>query len=193
MAKKVLFLCSSPNKAGNTNTLVSWLKEGVEKEGGTAEIIDAAHLKYKVNGCIACMGCQRSDKYVCVIEDEAQAVLKRIPEFDTIVFATPLYFFGPSAQMKILTDRMYSLYKFSPDHTVRTPLKGKLFVLAATAGGESFSCLDDTMKLWAHFAGHPYKSYFVPFAGEPGHLKKNEDARRHAIDFGCSLSKKEEE
>ena len=42
-------------------------------------------------------------------------MLARIPEADAVVFATPTYFFGPTAQLKLLLDRMYSLWKFQAD------------------------------------------------------------------------------
>jgi len=61
-----MIICRSPRKNGNTMTLVNWVKTRAE-----VEIIDAAHLNYKTNGCVSCYKRQESDEFKCVIKDEA--------------------------------------------------------------------------------------------------------------------------
>ena len=51
MSKKIMIICGSPRKKGNTMTLVNWVKSGAEEAGAKVELVDAAHLKYKTNGC----------------------------------------------------------------------------------------------------------------------------------------------
>lgn len=188
MNKTVMMLCASPVKNGNTRTALEWIAQGVKESGGSSEVIDLTRLHYKASGCIACMGCQKSEKYECVIEDEAKPLLSRIPEADVLVLATPLYFFGPTAQLKVFTDRMYSLFKFdSKTHEVRHNLKNTLIALVSTAGGDAFGTLEETMKTMTGFAGLQYRSLLIPYAGLSGALKDNEDARQTAIAFGRAL------
>ena len=115
MADKIMILASSPRKHGNTNTVTQWVIEGAQTAGATVECVDVANLKHKFNGCIACFGCQQSEKYECVVEDETADLLKRLLDYETLVFATPVFFFGPNAQLKLVLDRMLSHVKFDPE------------------------------------------------------------------------------
>ena len=44
----------------------------------------------------------------CIQKDEGNQVLAKILESDLIVFATPIYYFGMSAQLKMMIDRFYA-------------------------------------------------------------------------------------
>ena len=188
-----MVLCGSPRKKGNTNTIVEWMAEGARKQGAEVEIIDVANLKYKANGCTACMGCKKSEKYECVIDDEAKPILARIPEADVITFATPIYFFGPTAQLKLFLDRMYSLFKMDEKTgEFIHPLKGKTFALIATSGGPRESCiqpLETSFTEIARLTGVELKCHAEPFAPwDTNEFKKNPDVKKRAIEFGKKLA-----
>jgi multimeric flavodoxin WrbA len=192
MSKKVMVLCSSPRKKGNTNTVARWVMEGVAEAGGEADSVNVAKLKYKVNGCISCYGCQKSDKYECVVEDEAQPILKRISDYEVLVFATPIYFFGPNAQMKLFMDRMFCLAKFDAETgEPRFKNQGQKVGLIATAGGDLSSGLELTEQLFkamAVFTNVEYSSLLVPSAPhDPKELLENAKLKKEAYEFGRSL------
>ena len=190
MNKKIMILCASPNKSGNTIQAARWVAQGARAKGAKVELIDIAHLKYKVNGCIACMRCQKSKEFKCVIKDEASPVIARIPENDILIFATPLYFFGPTAQLKLFIDRMYSLFKFNyQTGNISHMLKHMEFALISTAGGDRFSALADTFDIFGGFLAAKFKKLLIPFAGGPGDLKKNKQAYKKSLAFGRSLVK----
>ncbi|MBI5205558.1 MAG: flavodoxin family protein [Nitrospirae bacterium] len=193
MAKKMMVLCGSPRKNGNTNTVAGWVVEGAKEAGADVEVIDVARLKSKNNGCVACMGCQKSDKYECVVDDDIKPVISRIPSMDVLVFATPTYFFGPSAQTKLLMDRMYSLIKIDPvkgcyEHNL-SHLK---FALVCTGGGDinpGISLVEQTFKTVAGFIGSECSSLLVPNASMySDEIKQNAGLREKAIAFGRSLA-----
>lgn len=191
MAKKVMILTGSPRKNGNTNTVAGWFIEGAKDAGAEVELIDVTRLKSKNNGCIACLGCQKSEKYECVVEDEIKPVLARIPDYDVLVFATPVYFFGPSAQLKLLMDRMYSLIKFNAggyDHNLGHLKWG----LIATGGGDidpGLSLVEQVFKTSAGFLGSGLESLLVPFSSMyDDNIKQNSELRERAIAFGRKLS-----
>jgi len=189
MAKKIMILTGSPRKNGNTNTVATWFAEGAKAAGAEVEIISVPQLKSKFGGCIACMGCQKSDKFECQVEDDVKPVLARMPKADALVFATPTYFFGPSAQIKSIMDRMYSLIKFdsAKGGYVQSIGHVKLGVIA-TAGGDvqpGLKLIDDTFRTVAGFSGVPYDSLLVAFAPrELGEMKKQNDVREKALAFG---------
>lgn len=194
MAKKIVVLCGSPRKKGNTNTIVKWFAEGAREAGAKVKIIDVAHLKYKANGCIACMGCKKWDKYQCVIEDEATPILASLPRYDVIVFATPVYFFGPTAQLKLILDRMYSLFKYDEKTGEFVhQLGGKTFALIATAGGPRESCLNPLEKTFSEIArltGLELKCLVEPFSPfDTKEFKEKKDVKKKAAAFGKKLAR----
>jgi multimeric flavodoxin WrbA len=186
MVKKILILSASPKKDGNTTTLVDWFCEGVQIKDVNIEIVPAAFLKYKSNGCTSCRVCQKLKEYECVIDDEAKPALKKMAVADIIVMATPLYFFGASAQLKIIFDRMFSLYKWDNNTgTMQTVLKGKTLVLIASAfEGVGLDALEKPFALTAEYTGMKFKSLLVPNAGVSGTIKNNNDIRSKAVAFG---------
>lgn len=193
MAKKVMVLTGSPRKSGNTNTVAQWFVEGAKEAGAKIDVVDVAQLKSKFNGCISCMGCQKSEKFECAVEDEIKPVLARIPDMDVVVFATPVYFFGPSAQIKQLVDRMYSLIKLDPAKGSYNNNLGKVrFALIATAGGDinpGLSLVEQTFQAIAGFVGIGMDSLLVPFASPyTDGLKQDAALREKATAFGRELS-----
>ena len=193
MARKITFLCGSPRKEGNTNRVVGWVAEAARAAGAEVEIIDLPKLNYKTNGCTACMGCKQGEEFRCVIEDEASPILARLPESDAVVFATPVYWLGPSAQLKVFTDRMFSLAKFDESGGFRTPFKpGTVFAVIATAGGgldDGLRLVEQTFRQAAEALGLGFESLLVPHAPmDPGELESRSDVREKAASFGRKLA-----
>lgn len=193
MAKKVMIICGSPRENGNTMTLAGWAAEGARGAGADVEIVNAAKLRYAVNGCTACMGCQRSEEYRCVIDDEASAVLARIPGKDVLVFATPVYFMGFSAQTKLLMDRIFSLVKIKGEDFTLAPGYDEIdYALIASGGGgieDGLNLVEETMKAIAAFGKKSPKSLLVPRAPfEEGAIASNEELRERATAFGAELA-----
>jgi len=195
MGKKIIVLCGSPRKKGNTNTVVKWFAEGARKAGAKVKIVDVANLKYKSNGCIACMGCKKWDKYQCVIKDEATPILASLPRYDVIVFATPVFFFGPTAQLKLFLDRTYSLFKFDKKTGEFVhQLGGKTFALIATSGGPRESCLkplEDTFSQIAQLTGLKLECLVEPFSSfdTKEFLRDKKDLKKKAAAFGKKLAR----
>lgn len=189
MSKKILVISGSPVKNGNTATLINWVAAGARAKGAQVEIIRAAFLKYKTNGCLSCRRCQKTAVYECVINDDAKQVLVKMNEAEVIVMATPLYFYGPSAQLKLVMDRMFSLFKWdNKNDTMTTRLTGKTFVLVASAYENiGLKDLERPFAITADYAGMKFKSLLVPNAGESGEVNKIPGIRAKAIAFGQKL------
>jgi len=188
MNAKIIVICGSPRPRGNTNTVVKWFVEEAKSLKAEVEVVDAAKLQYKANGCTACMSCQKSKKFECVIEDEASKVIARIPQFDAMGLATPVYWLGPSAQLKLLLDRTFALVKFDPKtgEMLSPPdSRRKVMGLIATAGGgpeEGLELLDATFRAAAKMEDIRYESLLVPFAPvNPREMAKKENVRKQAI------------
>jgi multimeric flavodoxin WrbA len=193
VSKKILIIAGSPRKSGNTATVVGWFAEGAETEGATVKIVDAARLKYKTAGCCSCYGCQVSQQFRCVILDEATEVVASFTDYDTVVFATPVYFFSLSAQIKMLMDRMFSLFKFCDGKTIHN-LQKVNFALIATCGGtlddSGVELVDQTIKKIVHFIGKTHKSLLIPsLSTDAEETMKQEDLKAKVADFGKTMAK----
>ena len=98
---KIVLLEGSPNQHGSSNLLADCFRQGAEEAGHTVEIIDAAHAD--IHPCTGCIHCGYEGP--CVQKDEMESIRPRILGADMMVFVTPLYYYGMSAQLKILIDR----------------------------------------------------------------------------------------
>ncbi|MEI8176735.1 MAG: NAD(P)H-dependent oxidoreductase, partial [Candidatus Omnitrophota bacterium] len=159
-------------------------------KGAEVEIVRAASLKYKTTGCVSCRHCQESELYECAIDDEAKPVLARMAGVDVIVMATPLYFFAASAQLKLIMDRMFSLYKWdNVAGTMRTPLKGKIMILLASAyENVGLDVLEKPFALTAEYTGMSFESLLVGDAGVSGDIKKKVGIRERTIVLGEKIA-----
>lgn len=186
MKKKVLIISGSPKKDGNTGSLIDWFSSGASAAGADIEIIRAANLKLKANGCISCRMCQKRKEYGCVVADEAADVILKMAAADVVVMATPLYFFAMSAQLKAVMDRMFSLYKWNNDaNTMETVMKGKTLVLLASAYEDiGLKELEYPFKQTADYTGMKYESLLVQNAGVSGDIGKVSGARDNAERLG---------
>ena len=190
MSKKILVLSGSPKRDGNTAILIEGFTEGARSKEAEVTVIHAASLKYKFPGCTSCRSCQGSREYCCVIEDDARTVLGKMAQADVIVMATPLYFFAASAQLKIIMDRMFSLYKWNNTAgTFTSPLKGKTLVLIASAYEDvGLDVLEKPFVLTAEYTGMKYNSLLVPNAGVSGNLKTKTGIREKAVALGKKVA-----
>jgi len=112
-------------------------------------------------------------------------------QVDIIVMATPLYFFGDSAQLKLIFDRMFSLYKWDNDAgTMQTPLKGKTLILLASAFENiGLDALEKPFALTAEYTGMKFESVLVANAGVSGEIaKKRPDIREKVELLGMKIA-----
>ncbi|MDD5079430.1 MAG: flavodoxin family protein [Candidatus Omnitrophica bacterium] len=190
MIKKMLVINASPVKNGNTSMLVNWFCEGAREKGAQVEVVNAAFLKYKSTGCVSCRRCQKIKEYRCVIDDEVGPVLAKMAEVDAIIMATPLYFYGPSAQLKLIMDRMFSLYKWdNKADTMETPLKGKTLALIASAFEDvGLDSLEKPFAITADYSSMKFESLLVADAGESGEVKKIPGIREKTMAFGKKVA-----
>jgi len=188
--KTILIINGSHKKNGNTSILVNAFAKGARSGGARIEIVHAAFLRNKANGCTSCRKCQEQKAYGCVIDDGASAVIQKMTKAGVIVFATPLYFYGASAQLKSVIDRMFSLYHWDNEtNAMETVLKGKILALIGSAYEDiGLDALEMPFRLTADYTGVKFRSLLVPNAGESGDLKHRADILRKAEAFGKSLS-----
>lgn len=127
----ILTILGSPRKKGNTAAVLDCF-EALAAPRHSVERVNLTD--YTVNGCLGCSRCQKHfDEPGCAQKDDALAIFARIMAADLTLYATPLYAWGFTAQMKALIDRHFCLIKWDAD-PVFSLLKGKHAALLVTCG-----------------------------------------------------------
>lgn len=134
MSKKVLVISASPRKGGNSETLAKEFAKGAQEAGHTVEMV-SLHDK-TIGFCTGCFACQKTGR--CVIKDDADIIAQKMLKAEVIAFATPVYFYDMSGQMKTMLDRSNPC--FPSDYAFRD-----IYLLAAAADEEE-SAMDGTVK-----------------------------------------------
>ncbi|MGI6008491.1 MAG: flavodoxin family protein [Ruminococcus sp.] len=101
MKMKIVVLEGSPNRNGSTHILADSFRKGAEEAGHTVEMINVPHAN--IHPCTGCIHCGYEGP--CVQKDDVEHIRRKILEADMMVFATPLYYYGMSAQLKTMIDR----------------------------------------------------------------------------------------
>ena len=101
---KITVITSSTHKNDSSNLLASSFVKGAEEKGHTVTVFDAGHNM--LNPCIGCGRCSMNGD--CIQKDDGERLRDLILSSDMMVLATPLYYYGFSAQMKVVIDRWYS-------------------------------------------------------------------------------------
>lgn len=102
---KIIILTGSVRKGGNTELLAKAFAKGASEKNET-EIISVAD--YKVNPCIGCNSCFNREGHKCFQKDDMQIIYDRLMSADTLVIASPVYFYGVTAQLKAVIDRLHT-------------------------------------------------------------------------------------
>lgn len=105
----------SPRKNGNTAILLEQLMQGAANAGAQTSIFYPNELN--LAGCQGCRACKTAGH--CVVQDDMQKVYQAINKADTLIFASPVYMWQMTAQLKLVMDRLYAYLK--PDHTNALP------------------------------------------------------------------------
>ena len=125
--KRVLIVSTSPRLNSNSEALAKAFAKGAQEAGHEAELIS---LRGKtISFCRGCFVCQ--EKLRCVIRDDADAICRKALHADVLVFATPIYYYEMSGQLKTLLDRLNPL--FPSDYAFRD-----VYLLTAAAEDEEF-------------------------------------------------------
>ena len=99
---KVLLINGSPRPQGCTYTALREVADVLEHEGVETEFL---HVTSQTAGCSACGQCARTGK--CIVDDQVNAVLARLEEWDGLVVGSPVYYAGAAGQLTAFLDRLF--------------------------------------------------------------------------------------
>ena len=187
----VLGLMGSPRAQGNTDLLLDAFLEGAERQGAATLKIDvpSKHIA-------PCQGCQFcAEQGLCrIIDDDMGEINYLLRKADVVVIATPIFFYGPPAQLKAVIDRAQALWArryimklLDPKASFR---KGFLLAVGATKGKELFTGTNHIAKYFYDAVGAHYEGFLGYRQIEsPGAISRHPTALADARNKGEELTK----
>ncbi len=104
--KRVIVISTSLRHGSNSDILADKFVEGALSAGNNVEKISLAGKE--IQFCRGCFACQKLGR--CVIKDDVNDIMAKVLEADVVCWATPIYYYEMSGQMKTLIDRLNALY-----------------------------------------------------------------------------------
>ncbi len=180
MSKKVVILSTSIRPNSNSDILAKEFARGAKENGNEVETVSLVGKELQF--CRGCLVCQKTGK--CIIKDDANEIAEKVKNADVVVFATPVYYYAMSGQMKTLIDRMNCL--FSSNYHFRD------VYLIASAADTDKSALDGTIKEvegWiACFSKVEFKDTIYGVGlGDPGEAKNYSKILKQAYEMGKTV------
>lgn len=183
---KIIGFMGSPRKNGNTDILLQEVMKAAEELGAKTKIIHVNDLNMK--GCQSCFACKKHGS--CVQKDDMKPLYDDIAAADAVVFASPVYMWGMTAQTKLVIDRLFAY--LSQDLTSNMP-KGKKAGFIFTQGqpdAATFSPYFKSVEGLMGFLGfsHVEKTFVAPGLHELGEVAGNKELMEAARALGRNLA-----
>jgi len=184
---KVLGIYGSPRKGGNTDQLLDKVLEGAQSAGAEVKKVYVRDLN--LCGCIECGGCDKTGE--CVVKDDMQQVYPLLDWAEVIFLASPIFFYGVTAQAKALIDRSQAnwsrrlLEKTPEERQLRNRGRGYLITVGATRGKNLFEGAILTAKYFFDALDMSYEGgIFFRSLEKRNAVKENPETLQEAFPLG---------
>lgn len=174
---KILGLCFSPRKQGNTEIVLHEALQGAKLEGSEVEFYSVAGKNIKP--CEGCRSCSKTGE--CRIQDDMQEVYPKLLAADGIIFGSPIYFYGMTAQAKAVIDRTIAFNL--PEQSLANKVGGVI----VTAG--SLGLVDGLKDLYFYMVTRQIipANFIAVYPGGPGELIKMGKSMAAARELGQQM------
>jgi len=174
----ILILSGSPRKGGNTELLAEAFAKGASARHHV-EIVSVRD--YKVNSCLGCNACFMTNG-ICAQKDDMSVIYEKMNQTDMLVIASPVYFYGISAQLKAVIDRFHN-----PIRDTFHVKKMALLLVGAATLPELFDAILTEYNLCLNFFNiEDAGKVLVRGVKEKGDIN-NTDAQNEAYTLGFSI------
>ena len=176
---KIVVLKSSGNTHGSSNLLADEFIRGARESGHNVTEIDT--FRINVSPCTGCVACGYEG--TCAQSDDMETVRSTVLAGDMIVFVTPLYYYGMSAQLKIVVDR-FCAYNSSLNSR---HLKSALLTVAWNADNWTFDALDSHFKTFVRYIEMENVGTVYGFGCDAPETTAASDYSKQAYELGKNL------
>jgi multimeric flavodoxin WrbA len=173
---KILGLIGSPRKKSNTDLIVSQILEGARKNNHATEKVYL--YRFEIKPCIDCKACKKGN-FKCALRDSMEKLYPKLEKADVIVFGTPLYWYGPSAKMKLLIDRLRP-------YISSKQLKGKkaILVIPSEEGADACNLTVGMFNSSCKYLEMNLMSVLLPKASERAEVETQPQTLKEAFTIG---------
>lgn len=180
---KILGVMGSPRIGGNTDVLVDRALAGAQAAGAEVEKIVLDQLE--INPCRDCKGCAEDGE--CAQADDMIALYDKIRQADGLILGTPIYWWGPTAQMKAFLDRWYAIARDAVMHR----LVGKKVALIYAFGDTDAATTEPADAIFTHSLNYlemPVVGRVFASAWKRGDIYKSPDKLDEAYQLGQTIA-----
>ncbi len=188
---KVVAFHGSPRVEGNTETLLREALKAISESACETKLFSLNDMNIKP--CQDCGGCD--DTGTCIINDDMNDIYQAIREADRIVLASPIFFFGLSAQVKIMIDRCQAFW--CEKYILKRPIpagphgrKGLLLLVGGMKKEIGVQCAEATAAAFFRTISVP-EHRTLSFLGidAKGAIRGHPDALKSVFEAGKDLVK----
>jgi multimeric flavodoxin WrbA len=146
---RVLGIYGSPRRGGNTELLLQELLRGCRDAGAEVEEIFLRELK--ITPCLEIYACRKDGQ--CPIHDDMEALYPKLAEADIVALASPIFFYGVSAQAKALIDRCQAMWakKYLLKQAIAPGKPGRRGVFLSVGGSKGSKIFDGPLLTMKYF------------------------------------------
>jgi multimeric flavodoxin WrbA len=180
---KTVGFVGSPRVGGNTDILVSEILRGAAEAGAETDKVLLNQLD--IAPCQACETCRRTKR--CRLDDDMQALYETMLSADVLVLGTPIYYWGPSAQLKTFVDRWYAI----DQEGLREGLAGKTVQLVCAFADSDLQTaryaigMLETSVRWLQMQ---WREPLLGVAWKRGEIRENQALLGQAYNIGRDLA-----
>lgn len=181
---KITAFLGSPRPKGNTDILALRVLDGAKQAGFETEAVALRRLK--IHECTGCEKCWQKER-PCFYRDDMAALYDEIAASDILLFATPVYWYAPTAIMKAFMDRLVVFNR--PQG--RPLIEGKGAVLVTAYEEEGPAAAEPLLRMFDLSFGYLGLNLIdrlvVDGVGPKGAVLKKPDVLDRAYDIGRRL------
>jgi len=189
---KVLAFMGSPRENGNTDMLLQEALRGIRDKVSQISVFKLNQMN--IMPCQNCGGCDETG--ACICNDDMNQIYESIRSSDRFILASPIFFFGPSAQTKIMIDRCQSFW--CEKYLMKKPIpegpdkrKGLLLLVGGMKKEIGIQCAEATVKAFFRTISVPeHRTLSYLGVDAKGEIVKHPTALKEAYEAGKELIKK---
>ena len=185
---RVLGILGSPRRQSNTEILLDSALAGAVDRGAEVEKVSLSEMD--IAPCKEIYACLESGR--CAIHDDMQFLYEKLLTVDHVIFASPIFFYGITAQAKAMVDRCQALwvrkYVLGMDRDDTRIRRGVFISVGATKGKNLFDGAVLTVKYFYDAIGVDYISaLLVNKVDTAARIREHPSAIRDAFLLGQQL------
>ncbi len=175
---KILAICCSPRKQGNTEILLQEALKGARQEGSETELFSI--IGKDIKPCDGCRVCDKTGE--CYIKDDVTVLFKKMLEADGIIFGTPIYSYSVTPWLRAIIDRTVSLKR------PRGSLNNKVGGVVVTAGSLGLADGLKDLYFWIVTRQMLPANFVAAYGLDKGDVKELEKCMKAAKDLGRQMA-----